>query len=227
MKQNQFTHLTDQEIVVLINQGKKELFEEIVHRYNSYLFKIGRTHGFKQEDIEDLIQETYIKVYENLNSFHNQSALKTWIVQIMLHLCYHRKHKFSYTHEQAAGEKINNQSDTLFFSLNNNGEEKIQNRELRNILEHIIMELPEDNRMVFLLRVLLDLSIKETAAILKENENNIKSRLLRAKKMIQSAILKEYSLDDLFDLHLSHHNKIVAQVMQLIQGKKNSVIEKK
>src|SRR5690554_5739243 len=95
----QFDQYADLEIVSRVLSGEIALYEIIIRRYNSYLFKIGRTYAFNHADTEDLMQETYLSAYTNLSKFESRSSFKTWLVKIMLNHCYHRRHKPSFQME--------------------------------------------------------------------------------------------------------------------------------
>ena len=61
-----FEKFTEREIITRILNGEKALYEIIVRRFNPYLYKIGRSYNFNQEDTQDLMQETFIDAYKNL-----------------------------------------------------------------------------------------------------------------------------------------------------------------
>jgi RNA polymerase sigma-70 factor (ECF subfamily) len=87
--------LTDIAIVYKVQEGEVNLFELLIRRYSSYLYKIGRACGYNHSDTEDLMQETYIIAYRHLSAFKNHSSFKIWIVKIMLNSCNHKKLKFN------------------------------------------------------------------------------------------------------------------------------------
>ena len=70
--------LSEQEMISRIVSGEIKLYEDIIHQYNGYLYKIGRSYGFGHADVEDLMQETYINAYISLGKFENRSSFKTW-----------------------------------------------------------------------------------------------------------------------------------------------------
>ena len=111
---------SDLEIIDKINEGDVKLFEILIRRYNSFLYKIGRTYRYNHQDTEDLMQEAYINAFFNLKKFENRSSFKTWFTRIMLNLCYQKKHKLSFKNE-IAGDDIQNEKSNLMFHqpLNN------------------------------------------------------------------------------------------------------------
>ena len=99
---------TDTKIIQQILSGNLALFEIIIRRYNSVLYKTGKAYGYNHQDIEDLMQETYMSAYQHLSGFENRSAFKTWIIRIMLNNCYHKIHKPTFKNEKAIELQENN-----------------------------------------------------------------------------------------------------------------------
>ena len=84
---------SDAEIIHRILQTEHQLFEELIRRYNSLLYKIGRTYHYNHQDTEDLMLETNASAYFNLAKFEISSSYKTWLTKIMLNQCYEKKRK--------------------------------------------------------------------------------------------------------------------------------------
>jgi RNA polymerase sigma factor (sigma-70 family) len=211
---------TDLEIIDRILSGDIGLYEIIIRRYNSYLFKVGRSYGFNHEDTEDLMQETYLNAYSHLAKFEKRSGFKTWLIRIMLNQCYHKKQKMSFQKEMATDKNI---SDSLvpMFTNPDRGMNYL-NKELGNVVESALNKIPEEYRMVFSLRELNGLNTNETAEALNISESNVKVRLNRARSMLRSEIEKIYSPEDIFEFNLIYCDRIVANVMNIILKKNNS-----
>lgn len=205
---------------VVINRvlaGEIDLYEVIVRRYNGYIYKVGRSYGFSHDDVEDLMQETYVNAYKNLKSFEGRSSLKTWLVKIMLHECFHKKEKFSFKNEKADSEALDNESRPAYRNEISDGNKTVQELELKQIIEKAILRIPEEYRMVFSLRELTGLSTAETSEMLHISEDNVKVRLSRAKKMLQDEIEKSYSVAELFEFNLIYCDGMVERVMRAIK----------
>ena len=210
--------MEDLEVISLVLSGKIESYEKIMRRYNGYLYKVGKTYGFGHDDVEDLMQETYIDSFLNLRKFENRSTFKTWIVRIMLNNCYHKKQKSKYK-DLSDNEDNKDNSDLI---LNYRGEEInniVENDELKEILEAAIHRIPENYRLVFTLRELNGMSVRETSEALKITEGNVKVRLSRSKSMLQKEIKKTYTLEDIFEFNLIHCDRMVAKGMKALHKK--------
>src|SRR5215203_6713120 len=97
----QFETTTESEIISRIKEGETDLFEILIRRNNPYLYKIGMSYGYSHEDVEDLMQETFIAAYLNLEKFESRSSLKTWMTRIMLNQCYQKAQKLSFKNEKS------------------------------------------------------------------------------------------------------------------------------
>lgn len=216
-----FKTISDTEIISRILSGEVALYEVIIRRYNPYLFKIGRSYGYNQHDTEDLMQDSFINAYSNLQKFENRSSLKTWLVKIMVNQCYRKKQKFSFKNEIPSDRLEHNTGIPMFSQNTRNTSQTVMNNELKHILETALLDIPEEYRNVFTLRELNGMSTRETSEALEISEANVKVRLLRAKALLRAEIEKVYSPEDIFEFNLIYCNRIVENVFQQIDEKKN------
>ena len=94
----------------------------------------------------------------------------------------------------------------------------VLNRELNFIIEDALKQLPEEYRLVFSLREINQLSVKETAEVLDISEANVKVRLNRAKMMLRKEIELAYQPEDIFEFNLVYCDAMVDRVMTKIKG---------
>lgn len=210
------SNMDDPEIISLVLSGKTDCYEKIIRKYNRYLYKIGKSYGFNHNDIEDLMQETYYNVFVNLEKFENRSSFKTWIVRIMLNNCFHKMQKF----KQRELIKNDMLSDNSVWGVSENNEQtrdEVQNEELKEILERAIHRIPENYRIVFTLRELNGMSVRETSDALNISEGNVKTRLSRSKALLQKEIKKAYSTEEIFELNLVYCDRITAKGMRGVE----------
>lgn len=210
--EKQFEQYTDMDIIHKVINGEVELYEILIRKYNSFLYKIGRAYRYNHQDTEDLMQETYISAYGNLSKFENRSSFKTWFTRIMLNHCYQKKQKLSFKNEIITDDIQSSKSNVMFHHAMNN-EKATVNKELGRILENAIHTIPEDYRLVFALRELNGLSVTETSESLAISESNVKVRLNRAKKMLRSEIEKMYSPQEIFEFNLVYCDGMAKRVM--------------
>lgn len=205
----------DLDIIDKVLSGEIHLYEIIVRKYNPYLYRVGKTYGFCHQDVQDIMQETYVNAYRNLASFKREATFRTWITRIMLNNCYHKKQKLIKSKEVLADsldgiKKAHLTSDTMRNT-------KPVNNELGSILEKAIHNLPEKYKIVFTLRELNAMSIAETGDALGISPGNVKVRLNRAKALLRTGIEKMYSPQEIFEFNLIYCDGMVENVMAAIR----------
>ncbi|HLV50578.1 MAG TPA: sigma-70 family RNA polymerase sigma factor, partial [Flavobacterium sp.] len=212
MKQSE--KLTETEIIERVLKGEKSLYELIVRRFNSSLYKIGRSYHYNHEDTQDLMQDTYVDAFKSLSLFENRSNFKTWIIRIMMNNCYRKREKSSFKNEIM--QDVNDHSIPMFTNRNNETDNVVQSRELKHIIEDALIRIPLEYRMVFSLREINGLNVSETAAMMNITEANVKVRLNRAKTMLRTEIENAYSASELFEFNLIYCDAMVENVMNKI-----------
>ncbi len=208
--------LTDLEIIERVVSGEKSLYELIVRRYNPYLYKIGRSYNYNHEDTQDLMQDTYVDVYRNLQQFEQRANFKTWIAKIMLNNCFRKKEKLSYKNEFA--QEVKENATPMFTNKHNEGHHEILNKELNSVIETALEHIPMEYKMVFSLREINSLSTEETAEVLDISVPNVKIRLNRAKTMLREQMLKSYAPEEIYDFNLIYCDAMVEKVMNRIDS---------
>lgn len=215
-----FETYSDLEIIQHILEGEIALFEILMRRYNAILYKTGRAYNYNHEDTQDLMQESWINIYENLKTFEYRSTFKTWAIKIMLHNCYHKNKKFSFKNEVSV--EINEKSTPMYSNQQHTDTNKsLNNRELSHVIESALQNIPFDYRIVFSLREMNGLNVNETAEALNITESNVKVRLNRAKTLLRKEIEKSYTKEDIFEFNLKYCDAMVERVMSGIANLKS------
>lgn len=203
----------DAQLIAKILAGEIALFEILIRRYNSFLYKTGRSYNYSHEDTQDLMQESFIAAYLDLGKFGGRASFKTWIIKIMMNKCWHRKQKASFKNE--VDRQIEEYSNPLYTSPTDT-QNCVMNKELSHVIEKALGEIPENYRLVFTLREINGLNVAETADALAISAENVKVRLNRAKTMLRGEIEKSYSREDIFEFNLIYCDAIVKNVMARI-----------
>ncbi len=210
-------HFSDLQVIQEVVSGNTKMFEIVMRRYNSILYKTGRAYGYNHHDTEDLMQETYINAYQSLAKFENRSSFKTWLLRIMLNLCYHKAHKYSYKNEKITDVSDNCKSGLMFETNNQSNQiNAVMKKELSKVIEVSLNKIPEDYRITFTIRELAGLNVNETAELMSTTTSNVKVRLNRAKIMLRKEIEQVYSSEDIYEFNLIYCDKIVEAVMRRI-----------
>ena len=215
----QFDKLTETELISRIKVGDTGLFEILIRRNNPFLYKIGMSYGYNHQDVEDLMQETFISAYINLGKFENRSSFKTWVVRIMLNYCYQKTKKMSFKNEKSMEPNFNEKATPMFQDQSlGDAYKTVTNKEVGQIIGQALIRIPIEYRMVFCMRELNGMTTSETAEVMSISETNVKVRLNRAKHMLRQAIEKMYAPQDIFEFNLVYCDTVVNKVMDQIKN---------
>lgn len=220
-KNELYAALSETSIINRIIAGDAALFEILIRRYNSVLYKIARSYGFNHQDAEDLIQETHIAAYLKLNQFEGRSAYKTWISKIMVNKCLYKLNHGVGKNEKT-NETIDETATPLFSTTNAQGVEIIvMNKEFSNFLEASLNSLSPIYRTVFVLREMEGFSVAETSELLNITEVNVKVRLNRAKTMLQHHVQQLYNSTEIYEFNRVYCDRVVNNVFKKIFANQN------
>lgn len=169
-------------------------------------------------EVEDMMQVTYIKAYENLEKFEGRSSFSTWLTRILINESFLRlkKRKNSIL---LYDDTMNNEIYRQHNIDAQTPDSVALNSELKTILEKSIRQLPEKYRTVFVMREIINMNIAETKECLEISEVNVKVRLSRARALLRSSLSKYYKNEDILHFHLIRCDRIVERVMNNIEIK--------
>ena len=171
---------------------------EIMRRNNRRLYRAAWGILRDEQEAEDAVQDCYLKAFTALPGFRGEAALATWLTRICINEALMRRRR-----RQAQAAAVGN-----VIPLRPEGKPEAEAAEdpalspesaamrtqLRPYLEEAIGALPEDQRAVFVLRALEELSVEETAQILDLNPQTVRTRFLRARRKLQEGLQRELKL---------------------------------
>ncbi len=187
----------DTALIEAINEGDHDLFAEIVKRYERPLYNFGLKMCGEQRDAEDIVQETFLNVFRYLKDFRFETKFKNWLYRIATSICIkkRRKSKFAPDHEFSLEDFIPRDPAAEADQLPKWAAlpiDTVLSEELYNKLEEAILELPENYRLVLVLRDMEGFSTAETAQILNLTPANVKVRLHRARLFLREKLKGYY-----------------------------------
>lgn len=176
--------------------GDRAEFARLVDEYSSPIYRLGLRMLGNPQDAEDVLQNTFLNALTHIQNFEGRSSLATWLYRIAANeaLMLLRKKKPQVNIEEMEGEEdAEDLRPTQFVDWSAIPEDELLSGEAKKVLDAAIQQLPESLRLVFLLRDVEGLSIKETADALNLTETNVKTRLLRARLALRAQLSAYYS----------------------------------
>src|SRR5262252_6136552 len=182
-------------LVQAAKKGDLEAFSELVNRYDRNVFRIAQHITQNREDAEDVVQDAFLKAYENLGQFQGQSKFYTWLVRIAVNEALMKLRRRRPERMVSLDEEVKTEDDSLpreVADWSPNPEQMYTQAELRDILTRTIQGLPPGFRTVFVLRDVEGLSTEETAQALELSIPAVKSRLLRARLQLRERLSRYF-----------------------------------
>ena len=178
-------------LVQAAKKGDVGAFGELVKRYDRNVFRIALHITQNREDAEDVVQDAFLKAYENLEQFQGQSKFYTWLVRIAVNEALMKLRRRRPERMVSLDQEVQTEEDSMpreVADWSPNPEQLYNQAELRDILGKTIQGLPPGFRTVFVLRDVEGLSTEETAQALELSVPAVKSRLLRARLQLRERL---------------------------------------
>jgi RNA polymerase sigma-70 factor (ECF subfamily) len=182
------------QLVSAAKAGDVSAFEELVNRYERKIFRLGMNITQNREDAEDVMQDAFLKSFQNLDRFQGDSRFYTWLVRIAVNEALMKLRKRR-PNQVSLDEPLTEADDPIFREIEDWGpspEQRFAQTELNEILTQVIGELDPIFRVVFLLRDVEGISTEETAQVLGISVAAVKSRLLRTRLKLRQKLNKYF-----------------------------------
>jgi RNA polymerase sigma-70 factor, ECF subfamily len=187
----------DAELVTRARRGDSLAFELVMRRHNRRLFRIARGLVWNDAEAEDVLQESYVQAYARLGDLADGQALAAWLARIVANEALGRRRSAARVvsleeHRTRDRTGDDGESDTTVTNEpvcdQPDPERLAASGELRRLLEATVDALPDEFRAVFVLREVEGLSTLETAACLAIRPETAKTRLHRARRLLQESL---------------------------------------
>jgi RNA polymerase sigma-70 factor (ECF subfamily) len=210
--------IADEQVVEQVRAGQAALFEVLMRRHNQRIYRVARAILGNDTEAEDVMQETYVRAYAHLDQFENRAKFSTWLTRIAVHEALRRARQAGRL-ESLDGEADSEEAMKREpVSTTRSAEEQLFGHQMKALLEASIDKLPPAYRSVFVMREIEELSTAETAEALGVTEEVVKTRLHRARAMLQTDLYSRIGATTpaAFEFHLSRCDRVVEQVMARI-----------
>jgi RNA polymerase sigma-70 factor (ECF subfamily) len=181
--------ISDEELIRRFQAGDEAAFEEIVHRYKNRLMNFAYRFVLDREESEDIVQDTFLKVYQNRYAYKEIAKFSTWIYTITANLAKtilrkRRNRKLFYFSRLGPEDK-----DMDFPSKDPEPQKKIEGKFNEQTIQKAILKLPEHFRTAIILRDIQELSYEEISNIINAPLGTVKSRINRARLRLQEELI--------------------------------------
>ena len=178
-----FKDVTDANLVSRFKEGDQKAFDRIVERYQQKVFALACRIMGNEEEALDISQETFIKVYEKIHSYHGGAALFTWIYRITVNLAINalRKKKRRAT--------LHLELKTMYpGDVSWNPSSHLHSSNISHRVDKAVAKLPAKQKMVFILRQLEGLQYNEIAQVLNRSVGAVKATYFHATRNLRNEL---------------------------------------
>lgn len=178
-------------LVAAAKRGDYAAFEGLVNRTEKRIYRLGLNITGSREDAEEVLQETFLKAFEHLDDFREESRFYTWLVRIAINVGLMKLRKRRRDKSAPLEDSVDDEGKVMpqeFADWKPNPEEILAQSELRATLREAIEALPVGLRVVFVLRAVEGFSTQETAELLHLTVTAVKPRQFRACLRLRKAL---------------------------------------
>jgi RNA polymerase sigma factor (sigma-70 family) len=175
--------MTDDLLIRMVKAGKAEAYRALVERYQDMVYNLCYKILLDEDEAKDAAQETFIKIYQVLGSFREDSKFSTWLYRIASNMALGkaRRKKRAVPLEDARYVASDEQTG-------NNQPDNMSQEERSKYLHLALAQLDENDRLLLSLYYLEEVSMDETAEISGLDKNTVKVRMHRARKKLYNVL---------------------------------------
>ena len=183
------TNNDERDLVTRCRKGDDDAWRELVDRFGQKVYAISYHFTLKREDAEELSQEIFLKLFENLHRYDGGFPLVAWILSVSRNLCidrYRRRKReksFRFVSDDAVTGLLKSEDDPSSVALK---------KERTQLLFSALAEIPEDLAEILILRDMNGLAYEEIGKALELPDGTVKSRLFRARAEVARKIRERH-----------------------------------
>jgi RNA polymerase sigma-70 factor (ECF subfamily) len=178
--------LDDRELVRRAQKGSQEAYEVLIQRHQHRVFAVARGIVKRQEDVEDISQQVFVKAYFSLKRFDQRAAFSTWLYKITVNECWDllRKRKVRPLVYEADLSEEQTREYSATENLQSSGPDAAERLAAKEEISRLLSHLEERDRLMLIMKEVEGFSVEEIGDVLDLNANTVKVRLFRARRKI-------------------------------------------
>lgn len=175
----------DTELIALCQQGDRQAFNRLVMQYQNLVYNFLYRLAHRSDNVEDLAQEVFIKVYRSIKKLKDRRQFKSWLHKIAVTVYIDEQRRQKKHHERFVADEqvVARQPDP-----GDSPGQQLERAELQTQLQQAIDELPEEFKLAIVLREIQGLSYEEIARTLRCSIGTVRSRIFRGRQLLQQRL---------------------------------------
>jgi RNA polymerase sigma-70 factor (ECF subfamily) len=181
---------TDAELIAAVIQGDSASFEPLIKKYQPRVFATARRYARRESEVEDIVQEVFIKAFQKLGSFRGEAPFEHWLMRLAVRTCYDFLRAHQRNRESAFTELSQPESDWLEQFVADPDTASEYADAARQLIQRIMSRLSAEARLVITLLEIEEWSVKEIAEITGWSVPLVKVRAFRARAEMRKILAK-------------------------------------
>jgi len=181
---------TDAELIQAVLKGDSASFEPLIQKYQPRIFATARRYARRESEVEDIVQEVFIKAFQKLSSFRGEAPFEHWLMRLAVRTCYDFLRAHQRNRETAFTELSEPETDWLErFKVEGDGASEHADA-AKQLIAKIMSQLSPPARLIITLLEIEDRSVKEIAEITGWSVPLVKVRAFRARAEMKKILAK-------------------------------------
>ena len=181
---------TETELIAAVLKGDAASFEPLVERYSPRVFATARRYARRESEVEDIVQEVWLKAFQKLNTFRGDAPFKHWLMRLAVHTCYDFLRAHQRNRESTFSELTDPEEDWLNRFVTDPGSASEHADAARLLIQRVMEQLSPPARLIITLLEIEDRSVKEIAALTGWSVPLVKVRAFRARAEMRKLLAK-------------------------------------
>lgn len=180
----------DAELIAEVLKGQAESFAPLVERYSPRLFATARRYARRESEVEDIVQEIWMRAYQKLEGFRGEAPFEHWLMRLAVHVCYDFLRGHQRNREAAFTDLSDGESDWLERFNENPQVADDHAPAAKELVERVLAELSPPARLVITLLEIEDRPVKEIAQLTGWSVPLVKVRAFRARAEMRKVLAR-------------------------------------
>jgi len=171
----------DAELIAAVLKGNTASFEPLIQKYSPRVFATARRYARRESEVEDIVQEVWLKSFQKLGSFRGDAPFEHWLMRLTVHTCYDFLRSHQRNRETAFSELTDAEDDWLDRFVTHPGEASESAAAARQLIDRVLEQISPAARLIITLLEIEERSIKEIASLTGWSVPLVKVRAFRAR----------------------------------------------
>jgi RNA polymerase sigma-70 factor (ECF subfamily) len=181
---------TDKELIAAVLDGDASSFEPLVERYQPRVFATARRYARREDEVEDIVQEIFIKAYQKLSTYRAEAPFEHWLMRMAVRTCYDFLRKHQRNREHNVTEISAEENDWLENVGEDTTEREAHRDAAKALVDRLLEGLSPDFRLVITLLEIEEKSVKEIAELTGWSVSLVKVRAYRARNQMRKMLAR-------------------------------------